>query len=273
MLFIEHGKFTRLTAEDQVLRITTNLNDYQQVTYSKFMHLMVNGSTDQLKKFAKKNFVKIDIDDAFDLFSLAMDKAKFDNLVWFAGFIKLDVKAFIKHYQGSHIATNQSFLSHLILSYADFEPNYYLMMKNLKKIGFNLNQRYKNGFTIFHYAVDLYVPESELQQDLVRSLLDNGADPNIKNDYNEAALKYAKNDEIANYLIQQPECKPEFRYSKNNKSVVIKATEFKNGEAYEYCLKHGGMEVAINRIESQLIADVIAPKLNTKLNEPAPLRI
>ncbi len=273
MLFIQNKKFARLTTEDQFLRVTEDLDNHYQILYHKLMRLLVNGSPDQLKKFAKKHKLKIDIDDAFDLFALAMDKSKFDNLMWFANFLNLNLEAFLKLYQGSHIDINNSFLSYLILSYADFEPNYYVMMNNLKSIGFNLNQKYEHGFTILHYAVRLNVPDINLHQDLVKGLLDNGANPNIQNDYKETVLKYANNEEIANYLIQQPECNPAFRYSKNSKSVVIKATEFKNRETYAYCLKHGGMEVAISRIERELIANTIPVARNSTMNNPAASRI
>lgn len=273
MILIQNKKFARLTSEDEFLRVTEDLDNHCQILYRKLMRLLVNGSPDQLKKFAKKHQLKIDIEDAFDLFALAMDKAKFENLMWFANFINLNLERFLKLYQGSHIDINNSFLSYLILSYADFEPNYYVMMNNLKNIGFNLNQKYEHGFTILHYAVRLNVPDINFHQDLVKGLLDNGADPNIQNDYKETVLKYANNEEIANYLIQQPECNPAFGYSKNNKSAVIKATEFKNKRIHAYCLQHGGMDVAISRIESGLLANVVSGVCNSKVNNPAPRRI
>jgi hypothetical protein len=246
------------------------LDNYTQNRLPNLIYLLAHGNPERLNKFVKTHDLFIGDLLGKYIYCYVIDKADYANLMWLANFAGISLKS---NNQDSDDAVQYSFVSTVIRKQMPYQPNYPLMIRNLKKIGFNLNQQYEKGSTILHYAAWLDVPDNKLHQDLLRALLDNGADPNIKNDYNQAALKYANNEEIANYLIQQPECKPAFKHSKNNKSVEIKATEFKNRETYAYCLQHGGVESAISRIERELIANTIPVARNSSMNNPAPRRI
>lgn len=274
MLFInEDNEFAISTELDEGVTLTLVLDDYNQNVLRKLMHLLINGNIKKLNKFVKKYKLEMNHNEAMYIFLYAMDKAKFDNLMWFADFSNFDLQKFCQYYQGDHVAVDDSFISDLIEAYIDFEPNFSVMISNLKKIGFNLNQRYEDDFIILHYVASLHMEDSKLHQDLVRALLDNGADPNIKNDDNESVLQYAANAEIANYLIQQPEYNPVYKYTKKTRTVVIDPANFSIPSIYEYCLKHGGVDVAISRIESGLLANVVSEVCNSKVNNPAPRRI
>lgn len=273
MLYIEDKTFKKYIGSHQDMMLMVALDDDRQILYRKLMHLLVNGNPEQLKRFVKKCKFEMSEDDAYDLFICALDKAKFDNLMWLANYANFDLKSFLNNFYNNHQQVDHSFISGLILGYKDFEPNFSVMMSNLKNIGFNLNRQYEKGFTILHFAANIYFEDKKLQQDLIRALLDNGADPNVRNKDGDSSLKYAVNEEIANYLVQQAECNPRYKYSKKNKTVVIDPKEFTYPDIYAYCLKHGGVDVAISRIESGLLANVVSEVCNSKVNNPAPRRI
>ena len=273
MLYIEDKTFKKHIGSHQGMILMMALDDDRQILYRKLMRLLVNGNPKQLKKFVKNRKFEISEDDAYDLFICALDKAKFDNLMWFANYANFDLKSFLNNFDNHHHQVDNSFISGLILGYKDFEPNFSVMMSNLKNIGFNLNRQYEKGFNILHFAANIYFEDKKLQQELIRALLDNGADPNVRNKDGESALKYAVSKEIANYLVQQAECNPRYKYSKKNKTVVIDPKEFTYPDIYAYCLEHGGVEVAISRIERELIANTIPVARNSSMNNPAPRRI
>lgn len=274
MIFInKNNQFAMSLQKNEDINTMEVFDDYVQQFLTALMIVLMHGDLKKLKKFAKKNPVVMSRKFAALLFVYAMDKVKLGNLMWLDNYLGVYFVDYCDLRTASITSVEDAFIPNLIGASFIYKPDYALMISNLKNMGINLNQQYMDGFTLLHFLSTFHGSAREAHKDAIRALLDNGADPNIKNAYNETALKYADNEEIANYLIQQDECKPAFKYTKTNKSVAISSTEFRNKQIYQFCLQHGGVESAISRIERELIANTIPVARNSSMNNPAPRRI
>lgn len=273
MLFInKNNQFAMSMQRDEGIMMQV-LDDVDQHFLAALMHVLMHGNQKKLKKFAKNYNIRLDSTFARYLYIYAMDKVKFENLIWLGNFLGFHLVNWCKIRGHLNWAVENALIPSLIGTSFVYEPDYAVMISNLKKLGANLNHQYKDGFTLLHFVSHFSGPDIKSQQSAIRAILDNGADPNLKNANGQSSLACARNGEIANYLIQQPECKPAFKYTKTSKSVAISSTEFKNKQIYKYCLEHGGVEVAISRIERELIANTIPVAPNSSMNNPAPRRI
>jgi hypothetical protein len=274
MLFInKKNQFAMSLQGDEDINKMEVFDDEAQHLLASLMNVLIHGNLTQLNQFARDNPIEIDSTFRLYLFIYAMDKVKFENLMWLGNFLDIDLVNAYKADENSNTSIEEALIPNLIGASFVYKPDYSVMISNLKDMGFNLNQQYMDGFTLLHFVSSYNGADRKVEQSAIRALLDNGADPNVKNAYGKSSLACASNGEIANYLVQQDECNPVFKYTKTNKSVAISSTEFKNKRIYAYCLEHGGVDVAISRIESGLLANLVSEVCNSKVNNPAPRRI
>ena len=248
-------------------------NDEQRISINKLLDLLINASPLRLMLFAKQMEVVLRKDLGIDIFRYILAESNPHNLFWFADFAKIDLNKLLNKCDStvcSNTPIEESFFITLMENTCA-SSDLSAVLSNLNKLGFNLNQQYMGGFTLLHFIANSRNYESTNQQRTLRALLDNGADLNIENATGETVLKYCKNMEMANYLIQQPECIID--YKNTNHSVAIKKSTFKSPRIYNYCFEHGGIQVAISNIERKLLASVTSSGLTSKSIKPASFRI
>ncbi len=248
-------------------------DDATQDFLTTLMNGLMHENPNKFNKLAKKYESQLSSELAELLFGYALDKSNLTNLIWLANYAKLDLTNLCKSNtaQRSSISIENSFIPSFIVSHLQHSHNSSVRINNLMSFGFNLNQQYLDGYTIFHYVTNLLSLNEQAHLDLVRALLGNGADPNIRNTLGQSALKCAAKGKIANYLVKQPECMP--GYKNRGNSVAINKSAFKNKAIYEYCLQHGGIAEAISRIERKELANMIPVKLTSIVNKPFSRRL
>lgn len=268
-----HNEFAILEWTSANSATLETFDDATQDFLTTLMNELAHGNPKKLNKLAKKYGLQIPSESAILLFCYALDKSNLTNLTWLANFAKLDLTKLCESNtaQSSSISIENSFIPTLITSHLFYRHTSSVMINNLMSFGFNLNQQYLDGYTIFHYVTSLNSSHKQGHLNLVRALLDNGADPNIMNARGQSALKCAADGEIANYLVKQHECMP--GYKNRGDSVAINRTAFKNNAIYEYCLQYGGIAEAISRIERKALGNMIPVKLTSIVNKPFSRRL
>jgi|APLak6261670063_1056076.scaffolds.fasta_scaffold01601_2 hypothetical protein len=154
-------------------------------------------------------------------------------------------------------------IADLLSADEDLQDKVFVAIKNLVHLGLDCNQIFSDNFTIFNFLVSGNWSDSHIINSRVRLLLDLGADPNLCSYNGMSALMLIHDAEVANYLLQQPEYKPKYKSVGN--TVCLDKKDFSNEGIYNYCLKNGGVDAAISRIEQQLLMKSTTPSKTKKV--------
>ena len=274
MIFKLDDNFVRLTSTGKSNIEIQYFGEEEATALETLINLLKIGTPKKLNKFVIECGMAFNTELTIDLFHNVLDESNPLNLIWLSDFGKINLNRFLNIMPTSlnvKIPVKETFCNRLFIDNINSQ-NCPAILNNLTKLGVDLNRQFMDGSTVLHHAAASNTIEKKDHQFILRTLLDGGANPNIEDNKGQSALRCIEREEVANYLVQQSECKPRFTNKYN--SISINKSAFKYPHIYQYCIQHGGIGVAISSIEREILSSETNFAINaTKANKPVSLRI